>query len=331
MSSTNSLQDITKDGIVNIDEIENEKIHQNNRYNMNIYKNNIENEKNVDEKDDIYNIYDNESNNDSDTYDDIPINRDIFKPYYIVKDISEMKKILSIYDTGRIISITCEGIKISRNNNKYLLIIIQNIFEEILIIDLINMNINDIYECGLKDILEDIYITKLMWDGRRICDILLYKYNIRIENILDLQVALAISYKRNNKIIDNKLNSYDYGVKKILGITSENYIEFKKINNYIKYNCDENIWMERPLSKEVFIYIINNNKYLFSLKNYIFRSIDDEDYILDISMKRINKFRDSLHEIKNTPAICFIDFSIDLKQPRVPLIDMKSLEIEAPL
>eukprot|EP00916_Digyalum_oweni_P023251 GHVL01038625.1.p1 GENE.GHVL01038625.1~~GHVL01038625.1.p1 ORF type:complete len:254 (+),score=17.44 GHVL01038625.1:826-1587(+) len=238
----------------------------------------------------------------------IPLCRADFKPYLLIEDIDTMIEALDIFDLDSAVSIDCEGVR----NGHCALLQMQNIHNEVLVFDLVYLDISDMKDGGLVSILESPNIIKLMWDGRKDCEALLHQFDVRVEHVLDLQVAFS-SLLAKRRMSTDRLSGYMHAVKIVLGAKSAAFAEFKRVKNIGKPrgNTTFEYWRTRPLSSDLISYSVNDVKHLFKIKSYISENIRLDDIeVIRTSMRRIDKHRDSDVEYKSSRRSAFRDFMI---------------------
>ena len=100
---------------------------------------------------------------------------------------AEIRDALAEINRETLIALDLEGVNLGRSGEITLIQIAINSTREVFLFDLVLAECN-IFECGLKDILENVNIKKLMFDCRHDADALSKLYNIQLNSIIDLQL-----------------------------------------------------------------------------------------------------------------------------------------------
>jgi exonuclease 3'-5' domain-containing protein 1 len=116
---------------------------------------------------------------------------------------------------------------------------------------------------GLKHVLENKKILKLIHDVRNDWDSLLHQYFVRIYNFIDTQEAYFIL-----KLFYYQEITRPIGLLKFIEIQTNFKLTHKeKFKSAMMEN--QNFWMERPLSEDKLIYASQDVMYLYKAWNSI--------------------------------------------------------------
>lgn len=116
---------------------------------------------------------------------------------------------------------------------------------------------------GLKYVLENKKILKLIHDVRNDWDSLLYQYSVRIYNFIDTQEAYFVL-----KLFYYQEITKPIGLIKFVEILTNHKLTHKQKFKH-EMNENHNLWSERPLSEEKLIYASEDVKYLYMAWNSI--------------------------------------------------------------
>ena len=139
------------------------------------------------------------------------------------------------------------------------------------------LGLDDESRRGLKYVLENKKILKLIHDCRNDWDSLLHQYSVRLYNFIDTQEAyfiLKLFYYQEITLPISLLNFIEHMTNSKLSYKEK--IKSEMINN-------KNFWIERPLSEEKLLYASQDVAYLHKAWNSI-------ELIFNENLKEIVKF-----------------------------------------
>src|SRR3990167_9774622 len=113
--------------------------------------------------------------------------------YKVVSTVDEVENASKCLEKEAIVSIDSEGVDLGRVGQCTLLQMKGKDDPCCFVFDLVVLKKEDLKP--IKQILEDTNITKLIFDGRQDCDALLWQFDIRVQNMIDLQL-LETSVRR---------------------------------------------------------------------------------------------------------------------------------------
>jgi ribonuclease D len=116
---------------------------------------------------------------------------------------------------------------------------------------------------GLKHVLENKTILKLIHDVRNDWDSLLYQYSVRIYNFIDTQEAYFILKLFYYQEVTRPISLFKF----IEIHTNFKLAHKEKLKN--EMNGNQNLWLERPLSDEKLIYASQDVMFLHKAWNSI--------------------------------------------------------------
>ena len=193
---------------------------------------------------------------------------------------------------GETIAVDCEGVTLSRCGSVTLINIA--VRGQVYLIDVLKIG-NAAYDRGLRSILEDKSIKKLMFDCREDADALKHLYNVRLDGVLDVQLLEVM-----DRIIHTgytKIRSLMHCLKVFV---SDEIMVQVKLKGRSFMDQDDKVWEKRPLSEDMLKYASIDVLALFKLYDALcYRVVDKARWIAaserycDKQRLRINrKYRD---------------------------------------
>jgi exonuclease 3'-5' domain-containing protein 1 len=168
-----------------------------------------------------------------------------------------IEEIRQAIQKGETIAVDCEGVELSRFGSVTLVNIA--VRGQVYLIDILKIG-SAAYDRGLRSILEDKSIKKLMFDCREDADALKHLYNVRLDGVLDVQLLEVM-----NRIIHRgytKIRSLIHCLK--LFVFDEIMLEVKLKGTTYMYE-DNKVWEKRPLSEDMLKYASIDVLALFKL------------------------------------------------------------------
>ncbi|VDI46491.1 exonuclease 3'-5' domain-containing protein 1 [Mytilus galloprovincialis] len=160
----------------------------------------------------------------------------------VIKELQEMIKI------KQMIAVDCEGVDLSRFGSVTLINI--GTRDLVYLIDILKIG-NSVFDDGLRTILEDSGIEKLMFDCREDADALLHLHKVKLDGVLDVQI-LEVS---------NRVHIYRNGYTKIRSLkhcleeyVNDNTLLNIKLQGRSSMNMSSKIWEKRPLDENMLKY-----------------------------------------------------------------------------
>lgn len=136
----------------------------------------------------------------------------------------------------------------------------------------------------LKKVLESPFITKLMFDCRGDCEALFFNYNVRLHNVLDLQVACCCAIFNTSKHLPSMKTAFTR-----LGLLKEMEKEIKDSGRRFfdpKAGGSLDAWEYRPLHPLLMEYCAVDVKHFFSA----YQSLEYyADFAIQVSEERMNR------------------------------------------
>ncbi|CAG2246093.1 EGL [Mytilus edulis] len=183
---------------------------------------------------------------------------------------SAVKEINNALSTEKIIAIDLEGANLSRAGSITLLAIATR--SQIYLFDVLKLG-PATFDKGLKEILEDDAINKLLFDCREDSDALWHLFDVNLKGVLDIQLLEIITQATAKTASEQKKRNFrDNEIMRLESLIScmYHYMEDKDIlliKQHVerKIKIQKNLWEERPLSDTLLKYAAYDVKCLFPL------------------------------------------------------------------
>ncbi|XP_063447957.1 piRNA biogenesis protein EXD1-like [Mytilus trossulus] len=175
------------------------------------------------------------------------------------KFIEVMKELQEKIENKQMIAVDCEGVDLSRFGSVTLVNI--GTRDLVYLIDILKIG-NSVFDDGLRSILEDSGIEKLMFDCREDADALLHIHKVKLNGVLDVQILE----------VNNRIHVYRNGYTKIRSLkhclelfVNDNTLVNIKLQGRSSMNISSNIWKKRPLDENMLKYASADILGLFKL------------------------------------------------------------------
>ena len=183
--------------------------------------------------------------------------------------IEEIRKAIQ---KGETIAVDCEGVTLSRFGSVTLINIA--VRGQVYLIDVLKIG-NTAYDGGLRSILEDKSIQKLMFDCREDADALEHLHNVRLDGVLDVQLLEVKNRIRQTGY--TKIRSLKHCLE--LFVSDKTMLEVKLKGRSSMYQ-DNELWKKRPLSEDILKYASIDVIALFKLYDALcYRVVDKTRWI----------------------------------------------------
>ena len=180
----------------------------------------------------------------------------------LVNDLTSAKQVLSQLKCHNVLAFDCEGVKLGRGG-KMTLVQIGAKSDTVYLFDVLVLG-KDLFSAGMKDILESPNIYKYMYDCRWDSDSLYHEFNVKLTNVLDMQLFEFIVRPTAGKQLRVSTKPEHYKAPRVRGLSGvvENYVQpiqinkiglkdlsqFKKAGSDVMF-LEPTVWRYRPLSK----------------------------------------------------------------------------------
>ncbi|XP_052817581.1 uncharacterized protein LOC128243702 [Mya arenaria] len=198
----------------------------------------------------------------------------------------EIACIKDLIKTDPVVALDCEGVHLSRKGELCLLSISTR--KRAFLVDVLKFK-SMAFDQGLKDILEDTNVKKLMFDCREDADALLHQFQVKLAGVLDMQLLEIIKrpqetptravYRRCDKL---------HEVVHLKGLLRcmELFIDNKKLVESKTTKLGQiSDWKERPLRNSQLRYAATDVLALFLIFDKL-RPTDEEKHRLEIASAR---------------------------------------------
>ncbi|XP_063397486.1 piRNA biogenesis protein EXD1-like [Mytilus trossulus] len=164
------------------------------------------------------------------------------------KFIEVMKELQEKIRNKQMIAVDCEGVNLSRFGSVTLINI--GTRDLVYLIDILKIG-DSVFDDGLRSILENSGIEKLMFDCREDADALLHIHKVKLNGVLDVQILE----------VNNRIHVYRNGYTKIRSLKHclEEYVNDDtllnaKLQGRSSMSMSSNIWEKRPLEENMLKY-----------------------------------------------------------------------------
>jgi len=164
-----------------------------------------------------------------------------------------------ILQSNRNIAVDCEGIKLSRTGQICTIQICIYGSSQAYIFDVVQLTPEDIEECGLKTVLENQRITKIMYDCRQDSDALYHQLGVTLVGpVVDLQIMqFALNQKSCREDKQGKWQPCVMGMTRCIQTYAPNALSQQQLRAKEQMKviwADEDaskVWAKRPLGPEL--------------------------------------------------------------------------------
>ncbi|XP_060083371.1 uncharacterized protein LOC132562635 [Ylistrum balloti] len=193
--------------------------------------------------------------------------------YKIVEEMADVANVFAEIKKHNLLAVDCEGIDLGRAGELKVFTISTPV--NTFIFDILKLG-KQVFDDGLRDILEDKTKEKLMFDCRGDADILFHRYKVNLSGVLDLQLLEVM--QRNKSLCSSSSSASGHrrstqtdDVENIYGLQRciEIYMDDKKMVGKEKSKDilarDKNVGKNRPLSNILKMYGCIDTSALFGL------------------------------------------------------------------
>lgn len=200
------------------------------------------------------------------------------------------------------IAVDCEGVNLSRQGRLCLLQIASPdavFFFDIIGADLQGNSLGKILfeNGGLRDLLENPTVWKVMHDCRHDSDALFHQFNVNLGPVIDTQVVFSVLRKVRGMPVGLPVSMKTL-LKKFTGATEEELAMKNTVKDFMKGDGD--FWLRRPLSEQALQYArldVEHLLYVAELLAKYIRGADKNGWakVLVGSRHYVTVFRDDEH------------------------------------
>eukprot|EP00112_Aurelia_sp_Birch-Aquarium-sp1_P022001 Seg606.3 transcript_id=Seg606.3/GoldUCD/mRNA.D3Y31 product="piRNA biogenesis protein EXD1" protein_id=Seg606.3/GoldUCD/D3Y31 len=209
----------------------------------------------------------------------------------------------------RVVGISAEGDKIGRSGKLCLLVI--GCRRVTYVFDVFKLGEESLSK-GLRALLEDCYILKVVHDCRLLSDCLFNQYQTQLKNIFDTQVADIIIFKQKRGRLPTVVNGLEACLYEYLNISPEKCRFYSVIGKSLKSNAY--LWTTRPLAEELLNAVAEKVLFLRELRitqmeNMMAEFLHGVDIYLGVfrdsnmnsseTLRHIRKVPDPFYRLKN--------------------------------
>lgn len=219
-----------------------------------------------------------------------------------ITSLEECIRAVEVLYTNDRIAVDCEGVLLSRTGRLCLLQLAAP--DAIYIIDLVGNEPNGtqyaqslFHKGGLKRLLEDSEVVKVMHDCRHDSDALYHQFGVKLGPVIDTQVAFSVL--RRVRGMEEGLPVSLRTLLKKFQYASEGDLELKtSVKESIK--GDDGFWLKRPLSERALCYARFDVEHLLKIAHVLAKLISSVDRngwqnVLNESQCYLQVFRNDEH------------------------------------
>jgi len=211
-----------------------------------------------------------------------------------------------------VISFDVEGVNLSRSGKLSICQIYDGSI--VYVFDVLRMG-KALFECGngLKEILENPKIVKVMWDCRRDSDALLHQFGVTLDGVVDLQVMEVLIRYRFVKAIPKYVMSLEKTIEEYSIACPVGYVEMRQFAMDLyspKRGGNPKIWEKRPIDDVLLLYTVEDIVCIYRIFTERFVRLLSIHTALVASKPRLVEFRDSACVVKNQGSFCKVDFDV---------------------
>eukprot|EP00931_Biecheleriopsis_adriatica_P054385 TRINITY_DN31996_c0_g1_i1.p1 TRINITY_DN31996_c0_g1~~TRINITY_DN31996_c0_g1_i1.p1 ORF type:complete len:265 (+),score=35.92 TRINITY_DN31996_c0_g1_i1:41-835(+) len=203
-----------------------------------------------------------------------------------------------------IIAVDIEGVNLGRDG-EVCIVQIADHDKRVFLFDVTTMG-DSIFESGLKEMLEDERVTKLMFDCRSDADALFHIHGVKIPNVLDMQVLCSKANRSGNKHLTGMSKALAY----VLPYAEAQRLKGIKLAGQRMFTQDRSgrgdIWKCRPLPPVLEVYCASDVVNLFTMFRH-WRSEMDLSVLRGISEARASQ-RINYANLASCPDLALVDF-----------------------
>ncbi|KAL3880013.1 hypothetical protein ACJMK2_032285 [Sinanodonta woodiana] len=192
--------------------------------------------------------------------------------FTVIAQISDLfTEAIAYIKKHNIIGVAIEGVEIGRNGKLLWLQI--GTPDHVFLFDVLTLG-EDCFEKGLKDILENGNILKVLHNCRFPSDLLYHQYGIKLINIFDTQVADVFVYRTKRSSWPRHVQGLPACLMHHLNLRLQDVHIMTVRENSRK--DDEEVWSRRPAPQQLLEAAAKNVMYLLELRNILLEKMLEE-------------------------------------------------------
>lgn len=198
-------------------------------------------------------------------------------PTVFIRDAGATHAAVNVLRKHSRIAVDCEGVLLSRTGA---LCLVQIASPECVFMFDIAFGKHDLFDAGLRELLESSTVCKVMHDCRHDCDALLHQYSVLVAPVVDTQVAFFVLRDVRGLKVGLPV-SLKTLLKKFVRVREEDIVVKEDVKASMKENSK--FWLKRPLSVDALRYARFDVMYLLHVAKIL------QMYITDIEPKGWNR------------------------------------------
>lgn len=220
-------------------------------------------------------------------------------PTVYIDSVAACRAAVTVLSVHPRIAVDCEGVGLSRTGRLCLMQIASP--DHVYIFDIIGKDLNDMAygislfeQGGLRELLENTSVHKVMHDCRHDSDALFHQFGVRLASIIDTQVVFTVLRKVRGLAVGLPVSLRTL-LRKFAGATEEELEMKNSVKDSMNTNGD--FWLQRPLSEQALQYARLDVEHLLFVTHKLGQYIVNADkkgwqQVLKESNEYITMFRD---------------------------------------
>jgi hypothetical protein len=193
---------------------------------------------------------------------------------YIASPDDTLDNALAMIESSELVAVDCEGVMLGRKGTLCLLQLATH--DTVYIFDVLSLG-KELFDRGMKRILESGAVTKVFYDCRGDSDILFHQYGVRLKGVVDLALTEVYFRYKQGMGVPRYFKGYRKCVETYLPSSDPYFHYIKEQVCSAMSSTGTTFWKERPLALEVLEYAAYDVKYLRELHILLSSSLARDD------------------------------------------------------
>ncbi|KAK3577118.1 hypothetical protein CHS0354_037153 [Potamilus streckersoni] len=220
--------------------------------------------------------------------------------FTVLDQMSDLfKEAIAYVKKHKVIGVALEGVEIGRNGKLLWLQI--GLPDHVFLFDVLTLG-KDCFDEGLKDILENGNILKVLHNCRFPSDLLFHQYDIKLVNIFDTQATDVFVYRTRKSSWPRHVQGLPACLMHHLNLQCQD-VHFMTVRENSRKD-DEEVWSRRPAPQQLLEAAAKNVMYLLELRNVLLEKMLEEfvagvdiylSQVRDASIEDAKKYQGMVH------------------------------------
>ncbi|CAD7967630.1 unnamed protein product [Amoebophrya sp. A25] len=208
------------------------------------------------------------------------------KTICFIDDLETAKTVLqNLQEDNMPLAVDVEGEKLCRNG-QICLIQVCNDLSPVYLFDVCALGRPLFHECGLKRILEDPTLLKVLFDGRADNDALYHQFGVDAKCLYDIQVLFSLKFGKEKHLFLVGLSRCLRQYKGLTPSQQARITRLKEVGTALHENVGE--WGKRPLNALLLEYAANDARHLLGMRSMWGDDVVNEK-VMTITASRVSK------------------------------------------